>query len=128
MYETVARGELVLFDLYNGNGLAGHSVLLTGAYDDMAGNHVLVAYDSNCGSAYAEGMAYTRFIIEPDYSAIGSEEYDVVAFDWLSDFSGFDAFRRDGSGDPMSWYRSLIAHLKDLIEMIRAFFSSVSDR
>ena len=128
--ETVAGGDIVLFGLFEGHTYdsAGHSVLLVGAYDDPQGNHNLIAYDSNFGSAFAGGYAYTIFTVSPDYSSITSDFYPVVGFDWLSDFSGFDSFKIDGTGDSMSWYRSVINHLKAFIEMLKAFFAAFSVR
>ena len=126
MYETVAGGDIVLFGLYEGATYdsAGHAVLLVGAYDDMKGNHVLIAYDSNFGADYANGDAWSFFYIPEDYSAIYADWYVVDGFDWLSDFSGFDAFKMDGSGDSASWYKSVINHLKAFIAMLMEFFAS----
>ena len=126
MFETVAGGDIVLFGLYEGAtyNSAGHAVLLVGAYDDLSGNHVLIAYDSNFGSDYANGDAWTFFYIPEDYSAIYCDWYYVEGFDWLSDFSGFDAFRMDGSGDSASWYKSVLNHLKDFFAMLKAFFTA----
>ena len=126
MYETVAGGDIVLFGLFEGAtyNSAGHAVLLTGAYDDLNGNHVLIAYDSNFGADYANGDAWTFFYISPDFSEITSDWYSVEGFDWLSDFSGFDAFKMDGSGDTASWYKSVLNHLKDFFAMLKAFFAA----
>ena len=126
MYETVAGGDIVLFGLYEGTTFnsAGHAVLLTGAYDDMAGNHVLIAYDSNFGAGYANGAAWTLFYITPDFSEITSDWYMIQGFDWLSDFSGFDAFKMDGTGDSTSWYKSVINHMKAFFALLKEFFAS----
>lgn len=130
MYEIVAGGDIVLFGLFSGHTYdsIGHSVLLTGAYDDMEGNHVLIAYDPNYSGSYADGIALTLFYISPDFSEIYSDEYEITGFNWLSDFSGFESFRIDGTGDSMSWHRSVIAHLKAFIEMIRELFTAFSIR
>ena len=126
MYETVAGGDIVLFGLYDGPtyNATGHAVLLVGAYEDLSGNHVLIAYDSNFGTDYANGDAWTFFYIPEDYSAIYADWYYIEGFDWLSDFSGFDAFKMDGSGDSASWYKSVINHLKEFFALLKEFLAA----
>ena len=85
---------------------------------------MLIAYDSNFGADYANGDAWAFFYISPDFSEITSDWYSVEGFDWLSDFSGFDAFRMDGSGDTASWYKSVINHLKAFFALLKEFFTS----
>ncbi len=127
MYEEVANGNIVLFGFYENHSFdsSGHAVLLTGAYDDMDGNHVLLAYDCNYGKWYDGGVA-TRYIISPDYSSMTSEMYgDIIGFDWLSDYSCFETFDINGGGDTSSWFKSILNHIRDFFEMIKSFFRSL---
>ena len=52
MFESVKNGRIVLYTFYTGKAFVtpGHTVLLTGAYEDVQGNHIFVAYD--CNHAY----------------------------------------------------------------------------
>ncbi len=106
----------------------GHAVLLTGAYDDLSGNHVLIAYDPNFSSSYAEGYTPATIVIGPDFSSVTGGWYRVCAFDWQSDFSGFDAFKMDGSGERDSWYNAVFAHLKAIITMLKELLSAFTLR
>ncbi len=127
MYETVKNGNIVLFGFYENHSYdsLGHAVLLTGAYDDFEGNHVLIAYDCNYGSSYSNGTA-TRYIIAPDYTYMTSEIYgDIIGFDWLSDFSCFESFDINGEGDASSWFKSIFRHIRDFFDMIKSFFASL---
>lgn len=130
MYNEVASGKIVLFGFYENHSYdsAGHAILLTGAYDDLQGNHVLLAYDCNYGSMYVNGAA-TTYTISPDYSYITSEMYgDLVGIDWLSDFSAFESFDISGEGDVMSWYKSLFRHIREFFQNIIDFFRSLFGR
>ena len=126
VYETVAGGDIVLFQ-WSADGLTNHTVLLTAAFDDVQGNHVLLAYDPDSYS-YAEGYVYSFFTISPDYSSIASNYSEIRTFAWCGDFSGFEAFRPDGSGSAASWYAGVINRLKAIIEMFRELLSSFSLR
>lgn len=130
MYNEVRNGHIVLFGFYENHSFdsVGHAILLTGAYDDLEGNHILLAYDCNYGSWYDGGIA-TRYIISPDFSSMTSEIYgDIIGFDWLSDFSCFEAFDIDGNGSTMSWFKSIINHIRDFFDMIASFFRSLFGR
>lgn len=127
MYNEVASGKIVLFGFYENHSFdsSGHAILLTGAYDDLEGNHILLAYDCNYGSWYTDGVA-TRLIIDPDFNVMASEMYGLITgFDWLSDLSGFDSFRIDGGGDSLSWFRSMINHIRSVFQTILDFFRNL---
>lgn len=127
LYNEVAGGRIALFGFYENHTFdsGGHAVLLTGAYDDADGNHVLLSYDCNFGSMYTESYA-TRYIISPDYSYMVSEYYgDIIGFDWVSDFSGFETFDISGNGNITSWYKSIFNHIMDFFRMIGDFFRTL---
>lgn len=127
MYNEVKNGKIVIFGFYENHSFdsMGHAVLLTGAYDDLDGNHVLVAYDCNYGSWYTDGIA-TLYVISPDFSRMASEMYgEIIGFDWLSDLSCFESFDINGGGDATGWYMSIINHIRDFFEMILSFFRSL---
>ena len=121
LYDTVKAGNLVRFgfSLLN-NPTPNHEILIIGAYDDLEGNHVLLTYDSNYGSDFAGGDIVTTFVINPDFTYMESDRYNYVySFYWSDDFSGFESFRQDGSGDPFAFGKSLIARIKALFEMLK---------
>ena len=113
LYKTVAGGDLALLNVHALHTFdsVGTPVLLTAAYDDADGNHVLLAYNPYWSSAYADGYALSRFYISPDFSRISSDSHWIAGFEWLDDFSGFTAFAQDGSGDSAAWYQSVLNHI-----------------
>ena len=122
LYETVRAGNVVRFGFsLLQNPTPNHEILIVGAYDDAKGNHVLLTYDSNYGSEYAEGDIATTFVISPDFSSMESDNYNsVYSFFWSDDFSGFESFKPDGTGDPLAFQKSLLAR-------IRAFFLALKE-
>lgn len=121
LYETVKAGNLVRFGFsLLQNPTPNHEILIVGAYDDAKGNHVLLTYDSNYGTAFSEGEILTTFVISPDFTHMESANYNYVyAFYWSDDFSGFESFHIDGSGNPFAFQKSLVARIKALIEMLK---------
>jgi hypothetical protein len=122
LYETVKAGNLARFGFsLLQNPTPNHEILIVGAYDDLKGNHVLLTYDSNYGSAFAGGDIITTFVINPDFTYMESDRYNYVySFYWSDDFSGFESFKVDGSGNPFAFQKSLTAK-------IRAFFVMLKD-
>ena len=127
VYETVAGGDIVLFQ-WSADGLTNHTVLLTAAFDDARGNHVLLAYDPDLSISYAEGRVYSQFTISPDYSSVSSNYSEIRTFAWCCDFSGFEAFRPDGSGSAASWYTGVFNRLKTFFEMLKEWLSAFTTR
>ena len=127
LYETVKAGNIVRFGFsLLQNPTPNHEILIVGAYDDAKGNHVLLTYDSNYGSEYAEGDIYTTFVISPDFTAMESDNYNsVYSFYWSDDFSGFESFNVDGSGDPSAFQNSLIARIKAFFALLKEVLASL---
>ena len=130
LYETVAGGDLALLNVHALHTFdsVGSPVLLTAAYDDADGNHVLLAYDPDWSSEYADGFAFGRFYISPDFTEISSDAYWITGFEWLGDFSGFTAFAKDGTGDSATWYRSVLNHIKTFLETARELLTAFAAR
>ena len=127
LVESVKTGNLVRFgfSLLN-NPTPNHEILIVGAYDDAKGNHVLLTYDSNYGAEYAQGDIITTFVISPDYSSMQSDNYNsVYSFYWSDDFSGFESFRIDGSGDPTAFQKSFLARIKAFFTLLKEILLSL---
>lgn len=127
LYETVKAGNLVRFGFsLLQNPTPNHEILIVGAYDDLDGNHVLLTYDSNYGSEYAEGDIVTTFVISPDFSSMASDNYNsVYSFYWSDDFSGLASFNPDGKGDPFAFQKSLIARIKAFFLLLKEWIASL---
>ena len=127
LYESVKSGNLVRFGFsLLQNPTPNHEILIIGAYDDTEGNHVLLTYDSNYGSDFAQNDIITTFVINPDFTYMESEQYNYVySFYWSDDFSGFESFNVDGSGNPFAFQKSLIARIKALFVMLKELFETL---
>ena len=130
LFDTVKAGDLVLFTFYRGAAFvtAGHTILLTGAYDNAAGEHVMVAYDCNRPWEYSMGYNYeSRFVISPDYSSISYDGEELGAINWTKNFDQFESFSINFDGSPATWYQRLFAHFKEffdaLVKAISVLFS-----
>ncbi len=126
MFRSVEEGNIVIFTFYEGAAFFtfGHTVLFTGAYTDISGNHVLIAYDCNYPMDYYEGEYTSRFVISPDFSTISYEHADTIgAVNWTDDFSQFRAFDIDGETDTIGWYKAFFNHI---METFRNFFDMLS--
>ena len=121
LYNSVKAGNLVRFGFsLLQNPTPNHEILIIGAYDDLKGNHVLLTYDSNYGSAFARNDIVTTFVINPDFTYMESDQYNYVySFYWSDDFSGFESFNVDGSGNPFAFQKSLIARIKAFFAMLK---------
>lgn len=130
VYETVEKGNIVLFTFYSGKifRTSGHTVLLTGAYKKEDGTRVLIAYDNNNHADYREGRFEQRFYIDPDcssikrvYNSMGSAYLNIGSFNWTDDYSHFEPFNTDGNGRIFVWY----SHFgEQLLKNIRIFFET----
>lgn len=121
MYESVKQGNIVLLTFYEDEAFFtyGHAVLLTGAYEDKNGNHVLIAYDCNYPDEYLSGKYETKFIISPDFDSLSYHRWDSVgAFNWTDDFQQFRAFDIKGETDTLAWYKSFFTHLGEVVEKV----------
>ncbi len=134
LYESVKSGNLVRFGFsLLQNPTPNHEILIVGAYDDTDGNHILLTYDSNYGSDFAQNDIVTTFVINPDFTYMESEQYNYVySFYWSDDFSGFESVNVDGSGNPFAFQKSLIARIKALFvmlkELLQTLFGTVASR
>lgn len=125
MYETVKGGSPVLLTYYKGDYLIdmGHTVTMTGAYEDEYGNKYLIAYDSNFN--YTIGECHF-FRISPDFKEFYNcyntpttgfetmyycDVVPVTGFNWTADYEQFTAFDINGEGNPLVWYKIFFGHI-----------------
>lgn len=131
MYKSVSEGNIVQFTYYKGTALvsSGHSILLTGAYTDAEGNHILIAYDCNRPWQYEAGNYQSRLVISPDWSSISTQNPDgaIGAINWTDSFEQFKSFDINGEGEPITWYQSYFKHIIDAFKkFFEAFFAVFS--
>ncbi len=103
----------------------GHTILMTGAYTQSDGTHVLIAYDCNHPEDYRYGQFEQRFYIDSDYTSIRrgynypTEWYNTIgAFNWTDDYSHFEAFDINGEGNIATWYSHFFSQMFELIKII----------
>ena len=121
MFESVKNGRIVLYTFYTGNAFVtpGHTVLLTGAYEDVQGNHIFVTYDCNRAYNYTSGRKSDRFTLSPDFKYMTDNDGDTVgAANWTDTYSQFDSFNIDGSGKAVSWYSAFFAQIGDAFKRL----------
>lgn len=121
MFEAVKDGALVLFTFYRGKPFVtpGHTVLLTGAYDNAAGEHMVIAYDCNQPWAYEKNYYPARFTISSDYSTVADYIGDPIgAVNWTKEFDQFDSFSIRSDGSAATWHARYFAHLGDLFAAV----------
>lgn len=130
LYETVEKGNIVLFTSYSGKifSTSGHTVLLTGAYTKEDGTRVLIAYDNNNHTDYRNGRFEQRLYIDPEctsikrvYNSMGTAYLNIGSFNWTDDYSHFEPFNTDGKGDILVWYSHFA---KQLSKNIRIAFEA----
>lgn len=135
LYDTVASGTPVYFEFYldeqhpmktifkpgSGEISIGHSIVLTGAYTDANGNHILIAADCN-SSNYVSGTCTTLYI-DPDFTELhyptwmeGDKPLD--GFSWTEELSQFDALPLEGTPNPVAWYKVFFRNLGSLLSQI----------
>ncbi len=146
LYDTLEGSTPVYFELY-GDGphmlrrfltdpvsiikefddLTAHGVLLTGAYTDGNGNHMLIMYDSN-SMKYVEGTCSILYI-DPDFTQIySSYAYDsdhaLNGFSWNDKPDVYDSFKPEGISDPFAWHRQFLKNLPSLLRQIRLVYKA----
>ena len=138
MFETVASGSPVYFEFYPyaqhpmktiftkgpwGITNVGHSILLTGAYTDGNGNHVLIAADCN-SSSYSNGTC--RIVsINADFTEIYNFDYQTGAlqgFSWTETVEQYDSFPAKGLPNPLSWHLVFFRNFFSFFTQILALF------
>lgn len=122
--ETVRAGNIALFSYYPGSMYIkdGHTVLITGIYDDTAGNHVLIAYNPNDPWEYTDGSYRSFYTVSADYSSVTASNGDPVRdVKWTADFDQYRSFDYTGKRDFISWTRIFVQHIRSILQ---AFFRS----
>ena len=119
MYESVIEGNPVLISYYRNKYLieSGHAVVITGAYTNKKGEHILLVYDPN---DYSYAKKYiSSFVISPDFSSI-SQGGTEVTFNWTDDYTQFEAFKINGETKPLLWYETFFNQIFEWISMFIA--------
>lgn len=119
MYESVKDGNLVMLCGKNKDVFKiFHSILLCGAYEDEQENRYVIVYDSSHPDRYATGEGKMK--ISADYSTMETRAFKgtIDAFGWYSDFSQFDSFKIDGTGDTKICKKAMKEHWKYYFENI----------
>ncbi len=136
LYDTVASGKPVYLEYYGDSGhlllnvlhldidkiQMAHGVLLTGAYTDNNGNHILLAYNNNSSNYY---RGYTDiYAIDKDFTVLYDDYGDVLnGFSWNADISYLDSFPADSFPNPFAWHIEFLRNIfTNLIEMIKELF------
>ena len=140
LYETLASGKPVYFEFYPftrhpmhalldgtyGEILAGsHGILLTGAYTDHNGNHILIACDCN-HLHYAEGTCDIAYINE-DFTEIYTDSFGIGpldGFSWNETIDQFDAFALKGVSNPFAYHFRLIKNGFSTLRQMAAYLSA----
>lgn len=125
LYDSVNEGNIVMMTYYTGNAFttSGHTVLMTGCYDDAEGNHVLISYNCNYPSRYYDGSYTSLYTISPDWSEVSYEGDVLGAINWTDNFTQFESFSIDMNGNILSWYKAFFEHILDLFRSITSVFS-----
>lgn len=127
LYESAEKGNISIFTFYEGLAwtTSGHAILITGAYTDIDGNHILIAYDCNSPYYYNNNFR-SRLVISPDFKSITYGYHgEIGAFNWTDDFSQFKAFDINGETDTVSWYKALFKHLAELFRRLKDIFTQL---
>lgn len=142
LYNTLEGGMPVYFELYPHNGehplktilvnrsldvTDAHGILLTGAYTDDKGNHVLIGWD-NTSTAYANGTCEALYINE-DFTEIYDpywlDDEPLSGFSWNEDILQFQSFKAEGVPDPVCWHivflKNVLSLIKQLMDMFDIF-------
>lgn len=147
LYDTLEGGTPVYFELYGDcphllrilltrptelitgfDDLTAHGILLTGAYTDGNGNHILIAYDNN-SMDYANGRCDTLYI-DPDFTQIyssyayGNDDDALNGFSWNDSVEQFDAFKTEGVSNPISWHICFLKNFPSLLRQIIALYKT----
>lgn len=139
LFKTVESGTPVYFEYYSDDGhilmnilhldldmiSMAHGVLLTGAYTDPDGNHVILGYNNNSTNYY---RGYTDvYTIDKDFTDIYDNYGSLLdGFSWNADISYLDSFPIDGFPNPFAWHIEFLKNIfTNLIEILREFFGIV---
>ena len=128
VYESVEKGNIVLFTYYTGETFktSGHTVLLTGAYTQKDGTKVLVTYDPNRPEDYTSKAFTQRFYIDSDFKTV-KRAYDYPTndwymeygeFNWTDDYKHFEAFDINGKGRVLPWYSHYFSQISRTIKTL----------
>ena len=140
LYDTVAAGSPVYFEFYMGEqhpmktivesgplaiGNVGHSIVLTGAYTDGDGNHILIACDCNFRTYY-QGTGEVVFI-NGDFTEIYKPYYQDIdeplrGFSWTADMDQFDSLKAEGVPDPFAWHIAFLRHFLSFFRNLLSLF------
>ena len=140
LYDTVAAGKPVYFEFYMGQqhpmktivesgplaiGNVGHSIVLTGAYTDGDGNHVLVACD--CNFLNYSGGTCDIVLINEDFTEIYKPWYQALdeplrGFSWTADTDQFDSLKAEGVPNPFSWHVAFLRHFVAFFRNLLSLF------
>jgi len=140
MFDTVAAGNPVYFEFYMGEqhpmktivesgplaiGNVGHSIVLTGAYTDGNGNHILIACDCNTRN-YSQGSCDIVFINE-DFTEIYKPMYQELdeplrGFSWTDEVDQFDSLKAEGVPNPFQWHIAFFRHFISFFRNLLSLF------
>ena len=151
LYDTLAGGKPVYFELYGDNphvirfilsipvgilqrhldisdDLVFHGVVLTGAYTDGNGNHILIMYDNN-SMRYADGTCDILYI-DPDFTQIyssyaWSRDDALDGFTWTEEFGQMDSFKIEGVSNPFAWHVRFLKNFPSLMRQIVTYFKTM---
>ena len=143
LYATLEKGTPVYFEFYpdghhplkvSSTGAiqefvqsGAHGILLTGAYTDGKGKHVLIGWD-NRSECYANGTCDIFYITE-DFTDIyeqcyynSNTFYLLDGFSWNEDISAYDSFPVEGNPNPLAWHKAFFKNLKSLLQQLWDLF------
>ena len=141
LYAVLEKGTPVYFELYPdsqhpvktiatrswGDNIEAHGILLTGAYTDADGRHILIAWDNNSGN-YVGGTCDILYINE-DFTEIhermGYDWYGdglLNGFSWNDDLSALDSFKAEGVSNPVAWHVAFLQHLRSFLQQLFDLF------
>ena len=150
LYDTLAAGRPVYFEQYGDyphvlrfilslpfaklrterqdlDKFMFHGVVLTGAYTDDNGNHILIMYDNNSWN-YVSGTCNVLYI-DPDFTQIHStyaaNSGEILnGFTWNDTFDQYDSFKTEGTSNPFAWHRQFLKNLPSLARQIVTLFKT----
>ncbi|MBQ6118184.1 MAG: hypothetical protein IJK98_03030 [Clostridia bacterium] len=141
LYETVAAGNPVYFEFYpyaqhpmktiftegpQAIDSVGHSILLTGAYTDDDGNHILIVADCNYPE-YGDGTCNIAYI-NKDFTEIYNPLHQtgpLQGFSWTETAEQYDSLPAQGFPNPFSWHIVFFRNFFSFFKQILALFSIV---
>ena len=111
LYQSAASGNVVML----GSKSMDHTVLVTAAYTNAKGEHILVAYDNNMPYFYGNSLnTVTSFKISSDWSEIYYQDEKAADIYWIDDFSHFESLDLSGKGSVLAWHRAFFRHVKNV--------------